>query len=187
MKTTGQSIRLLQLAIAGILLAITCGCSSIISKHPVGEKPARIVAKDWEGNWESPDGAVTVKVVDADKGLLKTFWIEDDKQGIPALKTAEVELRESGGWLFASTREEGKNRGYLWGRIKNEDRQIIVWLPDENMFKQMVKESVFPGKIDGDVLLLEELTPRHLKIITTSEKGVLFDWDKPAVFVKMGK
>jgi hypothetical protein len=185
MKPT--SLRSLQLIIAGSLLSITCGCNSIISKHPLGEKPARIVAKDWEGNWESSDGAVTVKVVDADKGLLKAFWIEDEKQGSPVMKTADVELRESGGWLFASTREEGKNRGYLWGRIKNEDRQIIVWLPDENMFKQMVKESVFPGMLDGDGVLLEELTPRHLKLITTSEKGVLFEWDKPAVFVKMGK
>lgn len=182
MKATGQK---LELILACFLLTISCGCNAVISKHPVGEKPARIVAKDWEGNWENPDGAVTVKVVDADKGLLKVFWLEDDKQGTPAMKTAEIEVRESGGWLFANTREEGKNRGYHWGRITNEDRQIIVWLPDKNMFAQMVKESVFPGRVDGEDVLLEELTPRHLKIIITAEKGVLLDWDKPVVFVKM--
>jgi hypothetical protein len=186
MEPTTQRIRSLALIPVGLLLAISCGCNAVISSHPVGEKPARIVAKDWEGNWETTDGAVRVKVVDANKGLLKTFWIEDDKQGNPTMKTAEVELRESGDWLFASTREEGKKRGYLWGRIKNEDRQIIVWLPDENIFRQMVKDSVLAGKLDGDDVLLGELKPQHLKIVKSGEKGVLFDWDKPAVFVKMG-
>jgi hypothetical protein len=39
---------------------------------------------------------------------------------------------------------------------------------------------------DGDDVILEELKPQHLKIITSGERGVLFEWDKPAVFVKVG-
>jgi hypothetical protein len=49
-----------------------------------------------------------------------------------------------------------------------------------------VKDGVFPGKIDGDDVILDELKPQHLKIITSGERGVLFEWDKPAVFVKVG-
>lgn len=186
MKATTHSVRSLEIIIVSFVLAISCGCSAVISSHPVGEKPAKIIAKDWEGNWESTDSAVRVKVVDENRGLLKAFWMEDDKQGNPAMKTAEVELRESGDWLFASVREEGKNRGYLWGRIKNEDRQVIVWMPDENSFRKMVTESVLSGKLDGDDVLLDELKPPQLKIIKSGEKGVWFAWDKPAVFVKMG-
>lgn len=180
-------IRRSKLALAGLILLTTCGCNAVISKRPVGEKPARIVAKEWEGKWVTSDGAVMVKVIDAEKGTLKVFWLEDDKQSNPAMKTADVELRESGEWLFASTKEEDKGRGYVWGRIKNEDRQIMVWSPDDTLFKQLMKEGVFPGKVDGDEVILDELKPQHLKIITSGERGVLFSWDKPTVFVKVGK
>ena len=177
----------LRVFLAGLLLATTCACNAVITKRPVGEKPARIVAKDWEGDWFTADGTAKVKVVDADKGILKIFWLEDDKQGKPAMKTADVELRESGDWLFASTREEEKGRGYVWGRIRNEDRQIVLWLPADKVFKQLIKEGVFPGKVEGDDVLLDELQPQHLKLIMSGDRGILFDWDKPVVFVKVGK
>ncbi len=178
-------IRNSKLALAVLILLTTCACSSVISKRPVGERPAKIVAKEWEGNWLGPDGAVNVKVVDADKAILGVAWLEDDEQGNPTMKTAKVELRQSGDWLFANTREEDKGRGYIWGRIKNEDRQVLVWLPDDRLFKQLMKDGVFPGKIDGDEIILEELEPKHLKIVTSAERGVLFSWDKPLVFQKI--
>ncbi len=187
MKLTLLKARYSKLAIAGLLLATACGCSSVISKRPVGEKPARIVAKEWEGTWVGIDGAVNVKVVDADKAILSVAWLEDDAQGKPAMKTAEVELRESGEWLFANTREEDKARGYIWGRIKNEDGQLIVWSPDDRSFAQCVRDGFFPGESDGNDVILEELEPQHLRIITSGEKGVLFSWDNPTVFVKVGK
>jgi hypothetical protein len=145
------------------------------------------VAKEWEGNWITTDGAVEVKVVDSEKGILKVFWLEDDNnQGNPGMKTAEVELRESGDWLFANTPEPDKNRGFIWARIKNEDRQIIIWSPDDKSLAQGVKDGLFPGKLDGDEVILDELKPQHLKLITSGEKGVFFSWDKPSVYVKVG-
>src|SRR5688572_32065939 len=112
--------RFSKLVLAGLLLTTACGCSSVISRRPVGDKPARIVAKDWDGHWLGTDGPINVKVVDADKGILRVKWLEDDNQGQPTMKTAEVELRESGGWTFANTREEETGRGFIWARIKNE-------------------------------------------------------------------
>src|SRR2546427_12369477 len=123
MKSTLLKARYSKVAIAGLLLATACGCNSVICKRPVGEKPAKIMAQEWEGNWLGPDGAVNVKVVDADNAILSVVWLEDDRQGKPAMKTAEVELRESGEWIFANTEEKHKGRGYVWGRIKIEDRQ----------------------------------------------------------------
>jgi len=174
------------LAIAGVLLLTVCGCNPVISKRPVGEQPARIVAKEWEGHWVTTDGAAEIKVVDANKGVLKVFWLEDDNRGNPGMKTAEVELRESGGWLFASTLEPDKSRGFVWARIKNENREIIIWSPDAKSFAHCVRDGVFPGKIAGDEVLLDDLKPQHLKIITSGERGVLFSWDEPTVFVKVG-
>lgn len=184
---TVQTIRQSKLALLGLMLLAISGCSAVISKHPVGNKPARIVAKEWEGNWLTTDGTVRITVSDADKGTLKAAWVEDDKQGKPALETADIEVRESGEWLFANTREHDKNRGYVWGRIRNEDGQIIVWSPDAKLIAQCVKDGVLPGKLDGDEVILEELNSKHLNILTSGERGVLFSWDKPTVFVKVGK
>ena len=186
MKLTFSKARYSKLALTALLLTTAWGCSSVISKRPIGEKPARIVAKDWEGNWVGTDGAVNVKVVDADKAILRVVWLEDDAQGKTAMKTAEVQLRESGEWLFVNTKEEDQDRGFVWGRIKNKDRQIIVWPPDYKSFTECVNDGVFPGKLDGDEVILDELKPEHLKIITSGERGVLFSWDQPAVFVKVG-
>lgn len=172
-------------ALSGLMLLATCGCNAVISKRPVGENPARIVAKEWEGNWVTSDGAVRLKVLDADKGILRATWLEDDKNGNPALKTVEIEVRESGGWLLANTRED-KGRGYVWGRVQNEDRQIIVWSPDDRLFAQAVKDGIFPGRVEGNEVILGNLKPQHLKIITSTERGVLFSWDKPSIFVKVG-
>lgn len=174
-----------KLALAGLILLTTCGCSSVISKRPVGEKQARIVAKEWEGDWVTREGTVRVKVVDVEKGILKVFWLEDDKLGNSAMRTAKVELRESGDWLLANTQDD-KGRGYVWGRIRNEDRQIVVWAPDDKLFSRLTKDGVFTGKIESGDVILEELKPQHLKIITSGERGVLFSWDQPTVFVKVG-
>ncbi len=187
MKSKLLKSRYSKLAIAAQLLAITCGCNSVITKRAVGEEPAKIVTKDWEGNWLGPDGAVNIKVVDANRGLLRVAWLEDD-QNKAVMKTAKIELRGSGEWLFANTEAEdkGERGGYAWARIKNEDRQIIVWLPDDKAFAQLVTDGVLPGTLDGENVILEELEPRYLKMITSAERGVPFSWHKPLVFVRTG-
>jgi len=174
-----------KLILVGLLLLTACGCNAVLSKRPVGDNPARIETKEWEGTWTTADGAVRLEVLDASQGILRASWVEDGKSGTPALKSAEIEIRESGGWLIASARED-KGRGYFWGRIKNQDRQIIVWSPDERLFAKAVKDGVLPGRVEGEDVILDDLKPHHLKIITATEKGLLFSWDRPSIFVKSG-
>lgn len=195
MKTVPAGIRCAKLIVMAILLATASGCNAVLSKRPVGETPAMIIAKDWEGEWVTTDGSVKLTVIDADKGLLKAYWLDDEK-GKPMMQSADIELRESGEWMFASinekdTRTDGDKRvskGYLWARVKNKDRQIIIWTPDDKAFTRLVTSGVFPGKInDGGSVILDELKPQHLKIITSGERGVLFEWDQPTVLMKVGK
>jgi hypothetical protein len=176
----------LKLAVTAFIVLSTCACEAVKSRRPVGERPARIVAKEWEGNWLTTDGAVRVKVADPDRAILKVAWLEDDKQGNPQLHTAEIELRESEDLLFASTKGDEPGEGYSWGRIRTENGQIIVWAPDEKAFKRLVKQGDLPGKLNGNELILDELKPEHLKRITARECGALFSWENPTVFVKAG-
>ena len=56
----------------------------------------------------------------------------------------------------------------------------------EKAFARLVKNGTVPGKIDGDDVILDELTSQHLKRIMSGDQGVLFAWDEPIVFVKQG-
>jgi len=58
----------MKLFLSVLALLLTCGCSAVTSKRPIGEKPARIVAENWQGKWISRDGEVTIKVDDAERG-----------------------------------------------------------------------------------------------------------------------
>jgi len=59
-------------------------------------------------------------------------------------------------------------------------------LPDAEKFKQLVENVTFHGKIENDGLILEELTPQDVNLISSGKHGTLFQWDKPVVFVKAG-
>jgi len=182
MKPTRPRARYLKLAFVAVLLTVS-GCNQVICKRPVGEKPAKIVAAEWEGNWIGPDGAIAIKVVDADSAALQVAWLEDEA-GQLAMKTAAVELRESGDWLFANTRADGETRGYLWARIKKENRQILLWEPDEKLFAKLVRDGIFSGRVDQNNVILEELKSEHLNLIRSGERGVPFTWDQPLIFVR---
>ncbi|MBA3357500.1 MAG: hypothetical protein H0U18_16490 [Pyrinomonadaceae bacterium] len=59
----------------------------VISKRPVGDRPGKVEAKEWEENWVTTDGAVKVKAVDPDKGILKVATSHGrDSLGIGATK-----------------------------------------------------------------------------------------------------
>lgn len=182
MKNRKLQLRWPTLVFVALLLAAT-GCNPVLSKRPVGPKPARIVAAEWEGNWIGPDGGVTIKVVDADRAIVKVVWL-DDESGQPAMKTALVELRESGDWFFANTRAEGEGNGYLWARVKKEKRQILIWEPDDKAFTKLVTDGVFPGRIDQKKVILEELDARKLSVLQSGNYGVPFKWGEPVILFR---
>ena len=188
-----QTIRATWVLFSACSFFLIAGCSSVYSINPVGEKPAQIDAALWDGNWLGADGVMTIKVIDADGGILQVAWIEDMK-----LEKYQVYLMESGNWLFFNLKDEDQegdeeDPGYFWGRIKKDDNSITLWDPDISKFRALVTEGVLPGEAkksgkdnehDSDVIL-GELTAEHLRIIVSEEKGVLFDWDDPLVLLKI--
>jgi len=174
------------------LLVALCGCEAVYSKHPVGLEPVQIspeMADKLEGIWAyHGPGAVTVRVADAENGILEIAWVEPGMDGLE-LRSAEVHLREANGWTFASVTGEDapEDLKHMWGRIEGKrDRMIIVWAPDVDKFKELVKEGELPGEVDegGDVVL-GELEDEHYDIIT-DEDSVVLDWEDPLVFIRVG-
>jgi hypothetical protein len=86
-----------------------------------------------------------VRVIDAGKGVLEVAWLEKKLDGL-ALESYKVYLRESGDWLFGNLENPDRPQHYLWGRVKREEGQLILWIPDLSKFTDLVKKGVLPGK-----------------------------------------
>lgn len=170
------------------------GCDSVRSVAPVGEGPAKIEAADWEGNWlGSDDTLLSIRVADAEKGVLRLAWVEFDGQSNPSLHTMGVELRESGQWLFANTRDDpddGKRLDtWLWARIKKSNGQLTIWVPDAANFAPLVRQKLIPGRVVDRDVILDPLTQEHIKAIMSEEHGMLFVCgnDGPATLIRVGR
>lgn len=191
----------------GLSLAFLSGCHAVYSTHPVGEAPVSVSPDDWEGTWVHKDGAVTVVVLDQEKGVLEIGWVEKKQERLK-LERYKVLLRKSGEWLFGSVQDPDKPKLYVWGRIKNEDGQIVLWAPDVQKARALVEKGVLPGRVEkmNDVsftdpdpdavgprpilskesdVILTRLGATELKVIMSGEKGALFDWERPLVFRRL--
>ena len=164
-----------------IMAATITGCGYVYTTQPVGERPSLIETGDWEGTWINEDKFITITVLDETKGLLRLSWIEKD-QGQLKLESSNLHLLESGDWIFASIPDKDNPKQYLWGRIKQDERQVVVWVPDLEKFKDLVEEGKLPGRIDNKNVMLGNLTSDHLKLITSETEDILFEWDEPIIF-----
>jgi hypothetical protein len=165
-----------------------CGCSVVASKAPIGEAPSVLNAREWDGTWFSPGGGYcAMKVKNENEGILRLSWIENDNE--MTYKASDVFVRKSGNWLFASTKENGDKAAagslYVWAIIKKSRKTIFIWLPNEDRFKKLIEAKTLPGEVQTSMVTLGDLKPEHMKIITSEERSMLFNWDDPLVLIKL--
>jgi hypothetical protein len=160
----------------------------VAGKGPIGEAPVLLNAKDWDGTWFNPGGDYCMmKVKNENEGIIRLAWIEDDKE--MTHKSSDVFIRKSGSWLFASIKEEddkeAANNLYVWAIIKKSQKTIFIWLPNEERFKKLIEAKTLPGEVRKSMVMLGDLKPEHMKIITSEERNFLFDWENPLVLIKL--
>ena len=126
-----------------------------------------------------------MRVVDAEQGRLLAAWIEESGDGLK-LETWQVQIRASGSWSFANVKDdnEGEQR-YLFTRIKNDDGQILFWLPDSDAFTAAVKAGHLPGEIFESGVRLSALGSSHLEVLKSANGPNLFEWDQPLVLLRV--
>jgi hypothetical protein len=173
-------------AVAALLPALAA-CDVVLSTHPVGLEPVAVEAEEWEGTWVADDGAFTLRVPEGAAGRVELGWIEEEGDRF-VLKTSRVHLRSAGEWMFGSLEndEDPQNVRYLWGRLEKDEGKILFWLPGVEKFRQLVEEGLLPGEIvEGGDVVLGQLGAEHLKLITSGEKGVLFEWEAPMILRRL--
>jgi len=177
-------------AIALVLLTAACGCSVVRSPRPIGEKPTNLADRQdrWAGTWLHSDGSIQVGVEDASNGVLRLAWIDSQGGGDFTCRTARLYLRDSGPWTYASLREVGAEPedGYVFGRVMHRGKTILAWMPDYDRFRELVNSGVLPGTTGANSVVLGELVPAHYERLRSDSNGVLFVWDSPLIFQRVG-
>jgi hypothetical protein len=176
------------LFVASLLALVSC--ADVTSKAVIGDTPAKLDPKKWNGAWAVADGeSIHVRVKSADLGLLEVAWLEVKEEAIE-LKRLDARITEAGGWLWASYKEE-KDKAFTITRISEPDQHLLAWTMQSGPFIKRVKS----GELKGEVLkddkgketkgvLLDGLHDADLKDIKDGKWGDAFDWGKPALNVR---
>jgi len=166
-------------------VSYSCLHDSILSNNRVSDNPGA-VHYSFFGEDEGK-GYALIEVSDSEKGVLKV-------QGISRKPVSfQVYLRESNDWMFGSYRdpEMTPDKGLCWGRFTKDGDYINIWVPDYERFSDLVSNGLLPGhRYLGDsggdnILILSDLKPEHLELITSESKGVLFHWESPFFMVRV--
>ena len=164
------------------------GCYSVYSNQPIGLKPLEAVPEQWEGTWGFPGekGTVQIKVSDQAQGALTLLWL--DEQGNVS-NTNNILLMSAGDWTLGNIVHQDKDGSrYQCVRIQASDDQIICWLLDSKKIAALVQSNRLSGTVDtpNDDVFLTDINPTSVAAIASEQMGVLFKWDEPMVFVRVG-
>jgi len=181
-------MNLFRLFAIAALLPLLGGCYGVYTSEPVGEKPRALVPEEWEGTWMHPDGAVTVAVTDKDRGLLQVGWVEK-KQGRLVPEIYQVEMRQSGLWTFGNVRDPDEPARMLWARVRKEDGELIVWIPDRARFEDLVRRRVVAGRIDkaGQDVYLSGFNAAAVQRLMARDGGLPLELEDPIVLRRLSR
>ncbi len=186
-------MKVLRVAVVAFMLPVAVGCSAVYVDQPIGDRPARIEADDWEGVWITSDGDVAVAVAsDREAGIL---WLADveEHDGEPVMEKLTVHLRQAAAddseRLLASVADGDQ---YFWVLVVRDGDYVVAYDPVLDEFRDLVEQGVLPGSAaDGEGLgdrdvYLRSLGPGHLETILANA-GSLFAWDRPHVLQRMSE
>lgn len=171
---------------AAAALVLALGCGGVLSTHPVGGEPVRLVAEQWEGTWIGDDGPLEIRVSDAAAGRLELGWIESGVAGFE-LETATIELRRLDDWTIGSLHPgiDPADEHFLWMRVERDGDRLLAWMPDAEEFGRLIGEGALPGRVEDGEVILARLEPRHLARIRDESGGPLFVWDEPMLLRRL--
>ena len=73
---------------------------------------------------------------------------------------------------------------YVWLRVEKGENHLMLWSPNVEQFKILVRDGRLPGRVTDDGVELGELSPEQLRMINDPASNLL-NWADPAVFVRI--
>ncbi len=187
-----KTVRMLSLV---FILAMLTGCP-VVSKNMIGLEDYKIDAQKINGTWINQDGAMLIKTLEPEQGIIKIIFLEDKED----VETLKIKIMKGKSWLYFNVlpEESEKELEYIWGRIEIEEGRIIFWHAANDAFAEAVKKRKIKGKIDNkkqisgemsfetSTIILTDSAKNIINLVESSEK-TYFVWDDPTVIIKLTK
>ena len=167
-----------------LTIIFLAGCESVMTTRPMGETVVQLSPEHWQGTWLHYEFVVTTTVLDKENGLLQASWIERGEDGVD-MEVAKGTVRATGDMTFFVTEDENQKELFHWARVKKGDNYLIMWSPNVEQFKILIKGGELPGKVTEDSVVLDELEPEAIEMIDDPSANLL-KWKEPDVFVRIG-
>lgn len=173
-----------------ILAVFLTGCVAVISKNQVGDSALKIDAKNWNGVWTCDNDVLVVKTIDATKGILKIAMIQEKDDEFKVM-SGKVTLKNLGENKFINIpfadfadKEEEKEKyaGYfMWAKFERQNDNLIVWIAETDVLKEMIKAGKLKGKIEGHSIIMNDSTEKLNDVIKKNIKTMI-NWQHPGVY-----
>ena len=178
-----------------LVLAMLTGCP-VVSKNIVGIEDYKLDAQKINGTWINDDGAMLIKAIDPDKGVIKIIFLEDKEN----IETVRVKIMKGKSWLYFNMlpEKDDKDAEYIWGRIQINDNRIIFWHASNDAFTKAVNDRKIKGTIekkkqesgklsfDTSTTILTDSAKNIINLVESSDK-TYFVWDEPTFIIKLTK
>jgi len=178
-----------------LVLSLLMGCP-VVSKNIVGLQEFKIDAQKIDGTWISDEGAILIKTIDAEKGIIKITFLEDREK----LESVKIKIMKGKSWLYFNIlpEKESKDKDYMWGRFQLGENRIIFWHTASQAFTKAIEQRKIDGVIKKEnqedaklslttsTTILTDSAENIINLVETSDK-CFFSWDEPVFFIKLTK
>jgi len=177
-----------------LVLAVLMGCP-VVSKNIVGLEDCKLDAQKIDGTWINDEGAILIKAIDPEKGIIKIFFLEDKEK----TETLMMKIMKGNSWLYFNIMPEKDSKDdYIWGRFQIKDNKLIFWHPSNEAFTKAIKDRKIKGTIekkkqengklsfDTSTVILTDSAKNIINLVESPDKS-FFLWDEPVVFIKLTK
>ena len=171
-------IKIVTLLLLTISLLVM-GCT-IPTKNMVGLQDYKLDTRQIDGTWINSDGALTLKVMEADKGIVRVF-ILDSKEKPEIL---DIKIMKGKTWLYFNLMPEGNRTEINWGKVKIEENRIIAWHPSNKAFIKAIEEKKLLGTIKPELITD---TAKNIVDLVESSESIYFQWEDPIFLIKLSK
>jgi len=177
-----------------------CGCQTVQSTRPVGDKVADLKPAIWNAKWQDGTGAILrSEIKDARLGIVKLTPIAPKpKPGDP--KAMELLVRTLGDYTIINTNEmkppgikSAPADPYDFARVALDDTHLVIFAPNAPTFVTLIKQQRIAGKLERDKhgkptgsCTVKELSEHDFQRLKKEglETQTLFNEDPYAVYVR---
>ena len=118
------------------VVSLLMGCP-VVSKNIVGLQEFKLDAQKIDGTWISDEGAILIKTIEPNKGILKITFLEDREK----IESVKIKIMKGKSWIYFNIlpEKESKDNDYMWGRFQQAENRIIFWHTASQAFTKAIE------------------------------------------------